>query len=489
MEKKNGNKIIINLYIYELTISFYRMDCTREDIQGESDFNHHLATTTDYTLISARGATANSLPTMAHDGEETVENKAQTVRKKIDAMKARRVSGRTRILSEKRKALDEIENNTVMGEEEGSDGPSVIEIADVENIVAAVLQRVDNHYKGVIEEIRKEAKASKDRLREHMETIVTQIGEMEQEHQNEINELHTSIADLMAVVTNINKGNQEGDSYNKTRTYAEAVGLESAEEARRSRISRPLAPTSGLFCTIDTSRVAEEHRNGTHMRTVREDIEQEMKNNGGGDLWRCMAVTRDPRFADRVRIACRDEEELQRVKEAAERRGKPGARILRDQLYPVKVDNINREGVLDAEHKVLPDAAQRLGEENGVKIAKISWLSRRDNGKQYGSMIIYTTKGEDAIKLLQGYYFHVNGESGYTAVCKPRTGPIQCFNCQDMGHKAFSCRGPQRCGKCAEEGHHHSECMSVSPPKCIPCGGPHESYSKNCPTLYSPSHE
>jgi hypothetical protein len=66
----------------------------------------------------------------------------------------------------------------------------------------------------------------------------------------------------------------------------------------------------------------------------------------------------------------------------------------------VKVDNINREEVLDAEYKVLPDAAQRLGEENGVKIIKISWLSRKDNGKQYGSMIIYTTKGEDAIKLL-----------------------------------------------------------------------------------------
>jgi hypothetical protein len=110
---------------------------------------------------------------MAHDGEETVENKVQTVRKKIDAMKARRVSNRTRILSEKKKTLDEIENNTVIKEEEGSDGPLVIKIADVENIVAAVLQRVDNHYKGVIEEIRKKIKISKDRLREYIEIIVT----------------------------------------------------------------------------------------------------------------------------------------------------------------------------------------------------------------------------------------------------------------------------------------------------------------------------
>jgi hypothetical protein len=109
---------------------------------------------------------------MAHDGEETVENKTQTIKKKIDAIKTRRVSGRTRILSKKKKTLDEIENNTVIKKEEESDGPLIIEIIDVENIVAAVLQRVDNHYKGIIEEIRKKTKTSKDRLREYIEIII-----------------------------------------------------------------------------------------------------------------------------------------------------------------------------------------------------------------------------------------------------------------------------------------------------------------------------
>jgi hypothetical protein len=88
----------------------------------------------------------------------------------------------------------------------------------------------------------------------------------------------------MVVVTNINKGNQEGDSYNKIRIYTEAVGLENAEEARRNKINKLLVPTSELFCTIDTSRMVEEHRNRTYIRIVRKNIEQEIKNNGREDL-------------------------------------------------------------------------------------------------------------------------------------------------------------------------------------------------------------
>ena len=62
---------------------------------------------------------------------------------------------------------------------------------------------------------------------------------------------------------------------------------------------------------------------------------------------RCAAVTRDPRNSGRIRITCRDEEELARVKVVAERAKASGARVLRDQWYPVKVDNACRTAVLD----------------------------------------------------------------------------------------------------------------------------------------------
>ncbi|KAM4061652.1 reverse transcriptase [Hirsutella rhossiliensis] len=152
---------------------------------------------------------------------------------------------------------------------------------------------------------------------------------------------------------------------------------------------------------------------------------------------------------------------------------------MRDQLYPVRVDNANRTAVLDAEGNVLPGAIEALSAENRVTIGKISWLSKRESGKAYGSMVVYVTKKSDAERLLEGYYFDLAGESATTYVFEPRTGPVQCFNCQEIGHKAYSCKKQRTCGKCANVGHHHRECTAIEP-KCVPCGGPHESFSWKC---------
>ena len=56
---------------------------------------------------------------------------------------------------------------------------------------------------------------------------------------------------------------------------------------------------------------------------------------------------RDPRNNARIRVACRDEEELKAVKQAAEKAKVEGAQVLRDQLFPIKVDSVNRCAVLD----------------------------------------------------------------------------------------------------------------------------------------------
>jgi len=80
----------------------------------------------------------------------------------------------------------------------------------------------------------------------------------------------------------------------------------------------------------------------------------------------------------------------------------------------------------------LPGATEVLGKENEVSIAKIAWLSRKDQGKAYGSMVVYVTKGSEAVRLLQGQYFHVAGESAYTGVYEHRVGPTQCYNCQEI---------------------------------------------------------
>lgn len=247
--------------------------------------------------------------------------------------------------------------------------------------------------------------------------------------------------------------------------------------------------TDTLYCTVDVSRVDESNKDKTSTKAIRTAIEKEIQAGDNSDKsWRCVAVTRDPRHNDRVRVTCKDEAELQKVKEAAARTTTTGVRVLRDQLYPVKLDNARKDAVLDTEGNLRPGKADEFGKENGVKVAKMAWLSRKDNGKEYGSMVVYVTKGSDAIRLLQEGYFHLDGESAFTNPYEKRTGPIQCYKCQAIGHKAFSCKKAQICAKCAGVGHHHRDCSNeVS--KCVPCGGPHESFSKNCRILYPTRHE
>ncbi|KAJ0126163.1 hypothetical protein HZ326_30734 [Fusarium oxysporum f. sp. albedinis] len=241
----------------------------------------------------------------------------------------------------------------------------------------------------------------------------------------------------------------------------------------------PSALTDTLFCTIDTSRVGEEEKGKAQVEEIRLAIEEEVRARNGRQSWRCAAVMKDARNADRIKVVCRDEAEMQLVREVAEKTVVKGARVLRDQLYPVKVDGANRTAVLDSSGEVLPGAAGALGKENEVTIAKMHWLNDNGNGKTYGSMVVYVTKASDARRLLEERYFHLAGESASTNIFERRQGPAQCYNCWETGHKAFACNKAQQCGRCAETGHRHVDCRGVEP-KCTLCGGPHESFSRNC---------
>jgi hypothetical protein len=127
-----------------------------------------------------------------------------------------------------------------------------------------------------------------------------------------------------------------------------------------------------LFCTIDTSRVEEREKGKVQAADIRKAIETEIRLRENKGNWRCAAVVKEARNPDRVRVICRDEGEVQLVKEAAQNITVPGVRVLRDQLYPVRVDNANRTPVLDADGNILQGAAEALGKENEVNIAKIA---------------------------------------------------------------------------------------------------------------------
>jgi hypothetical protein len=233
----------------------------------------------------------------------------------------------------------------------------------------------------------------------------------------------------------------------------------------------PSTWTDTLYCTLDTSQVEEGEKGKTSSSTVRKAIETQIQTTEGREQWRCVAVTKDPKNSDRIRVACSSETELMRVREAVRKTSLPGTKVLRDQLYPVKVDNANRTAILNASDDLQPGAVEMLEKENEVKIAKIVWLSKKDSGKAYGSMVVYMSRSSEAAWLLQGQYFHIAGESAYTRGFEPRQRPDQCYRCQETGHKAYSCNKPQICAECAQEGYRHSECTPGTP-KCVACGGP-----------------
>ena len=101
--------------------------------------------------------------------------------------------------------------------------------------------------------------------------------------------------------------------------------------------------------------------------------------------------------------------------------------------------------------------------------------------------MVYLTKGTNAQRLLAKGFFHAGGESGIINTFEHQPQPTQCYNCQEIRHKAFQCKNTQKCVKYAKEGHHHSICNETVL-KCILCRGPHESYSKNYLKLYLSCH-
>ena len=252
------------------------------------------------------------------------------------------------------------------------------------------------------------------------------------------------------------------------------------------RVTTPSRMGDTLWCTIDASGVREEDKSKVQPGGIRKTIEEEMRSREGNETWQCAAVIRSARNTEHIRIVCRNEAELQMVTEAAHKTVVEGAQIWRNRDYPVKVDGARRAAVVDQEGNVLSGAAEALGKENEVTISRIRWLSRKESGKAYGTMVVYVTKQSEAARLLQDQYFHVGGESGRTRVYEPRYGPEQCFNCQEKGHKAFRCVKPQVCARCAQQGHHHRNCQEAIL-RCALCDGSHESFSRNCGVLHPPS--
>lgn len=124
-------------------------------------------------------------------------------------------------------------------------------------------------------------------------------------------------------------------------SYAEVAQTPPTSQADNVRIlssanTTPSTFTDILFCTIDASHVEEAEKGNVTAGTVRSAVEKEMRARKDDGSWRCKAVTVDARNTSRVKVVCRNEEEHNMVKQAAEVATLAmarGVRILRDELY------------------------------------------------------------------------------------------------------------------------------------------------------------
>ena len=120
---------------------------------------------------------------------------------------------------------------------------------------------------------------------------------------------------------------------------------------------------------MDFSRV--EHNEETPVAdraALSKKIEQEIQKQDE-KFW-VKAIIKDRRSPNRRRILCRNEEELKKVKSAATITAAEGARVLRDQLYPVKVNNARADALLMPDGTLKASAALEIATENQTELSQ-----------------------------------------------------------------------------------------------------------------------
>ena len=91
-------------------------------------------------------------------------------------------------------------------------------------------------------------------------------------------------------------------------------------------------------------------------------------------------TSRNPKDSNKFQVYLQSEDEVSQVRQHSEwlASGFPGARLQAPQWDPVCVDSVYNFAVLHASWstRIKEDAAKQIGEENGMTINKIQWLSK-----------------------------------------------------------------------------------------------------------------
>jgi hypothetical protein len=217
---------------------------------------------------------------------------------------------------------------------------------------------------------------------------------------------------------------------------------------------------------------------------VRGRIDEALSDHEATKDIKCWGISRNPRDNNKFKVFFKDEQATRKVRECTDWMCGylQGTRLQADQWYPVRVDSVFKGAVLEdmGSDKVKEGISKAIGEENGVHVHKIQWLSKPNPGKIHGSMVLYLAKREAAEKLVREVRVDIEGETAFARPYERRNGPRRCFKCHQFEHMAAAC--PSRvtiCSRCAESAHTHQECHNDHV-KCAGCGDLHSTFDPTC---------
>lgn len=186
-----------------------------------------------------------------------------------------------------------------------------------------------------------------------------------------------------------------------------------------------------------------------------------------------------PRPGDRIDVVFADNNEAGKAKQHTCWLASSfhGARIKRDQWYPVKVDNVVEQCVLDQDAndgKTLKKGlSQNFKTDDGCcavdcTVMKATWLSKVDAKKKVESMVVWLKSKPDADYLLRTGMALFGATDAFCSpfVIRDNSGP--CYHCDRYGHEQPSCNSQIKCAICSK-GHRRDECANKDRPKCPAC--------------------
>ena len=122
------------------------------------------------------------------------------------------------------------------------------------------------------------------------------------------------------------------------------------------------------------------------------------------------------------------------------------------------------------------DTVKSALHDNGIEVKGVQRLQYRITGRPRPVIRVACSR-TDAKKLLDLPEFIVGSHT--CDVVRKNAHILRCYNCQQFGHIARSCKNQKRCINCSDYHGGDSYCMRQA--RCANCQGPHRASDKLCP--------